>query len=996
VGFGLQLASNSNNATVAATNQGNHDGSSNHDKTPCKSLSVTSTCLSAKKIVLGSSVKDTAIVNGLCDAKTPKGFVDFEVSSDCGHSWTIYDPCEPLVCGKAVSTSYTPISVGNYEFRALYKGDNNFYQSQSCLVRLIVEKASTTTATVIGATNVVEGQGITDNATVTGLGTGFPTPTGMVDFQVSIDNGTWNVYDANVLLVNGMATTAFYTPSENGYYSFQAVYHGDCNYLGSMSECGSEILMVTEVTVVLPPQDDSSTTVTQLSADQIVLGNSVTDCATVTGGEGMDLSGNVTFQVSFNEGAWMNIGENVTLVDGMATSASYLPAIAGNYEFRAIYNGNNDVKPSMSEEDSEPLLVTPADSNTATCLSQTSIKLGASVFDKATVTGLEGFPMPTGCVTFSVSSDCGKTWTQLGNSVSLIDGTATSVCFTPSEAVNYEFKAVYSGDSNYLSSTSCPHSEILKVTGEFRCITLGQSVQDNATVAGLGGDFPNPTGSVDFQVRYENGCWTTFSANKVLVNSEAISCFYTPLAAGHYNFRAVYSGDSNYVCSVSGINEEPLDVSPAASTTSTLLSSDSIVLGNSVYDTVKVTGLGGLFPVPTGKATFMVQFNEGEWMIYDANVTLVNGAATSTCYVPMAAGNYEFKAVFSGDHNYTCSMSGEDDEPLLVDPAASTTSTLLSSDSIVLGNTVCDSVKVTGLCGFPIPSGKVTFSVQFNEGKWTIYDADVSLVNGAATSVAYKPMAAGNYEFKASYSGDSNYVCSVSGENDEPLLVDPAATTTTTTLSQDTIVFGNSVQDKAFVTGLGCGFPTPTGLVDFQVSKDNGCSWTTYSSCVPLCNGVATSICYTPQTAGTYWFQAVYNGDVNYLGSQSDSLSEKLCVERAPSFTYTSLGTDKIVLGQSVRDNVTVVGLSGFVVPTGPVEFQVSLNNGTWNTYSYGTLDCNGQAISGWYTPLCTGHYEFRVVYSCDSNYLESTSCAHSEPLSVDKAQSTTTTDLGF
>ncbi len=574
VGFGLQLASNSNNVTVAATNQ-DHNSTSNQVKTPCKSFSVTSTCLSAKTIVLGCSIKDTAVVKGLCDAKVPTGFVDFQVSSDCGHSWTTYDACEPLVCGNAVSTSYTPISVGSYEFQAVYEGDSNFYQSTSCAEKLCVEKACTTTATLIGATSVVEGQGITDNATVTGLGNGFPMPTGSVDFQVSIDNGTWNVYDANVALVNGMATSAFYTPSEQGCYSFQAVYHGDCNYIGSNSACGSEILMVTEVTVVLPPQDDSSATMTQLSADQIVLGNSVTDVASVTGGEGMDLSGNVTFQVSFNEGNWMQFGVNVTLVDGTATSASYQPAVAGNYEFRAIYNGNNDVKPSMSGEDSEPLLVTPASSSTATCLSQNSIKLGASVSDKATVTGLDGFTIPTGCVTFWVSSDCGKTYVQLGNSVNLIDGTATSACFTPSEAATYEFKAIYSGDSNYLTSMSCPHSEILKVTGEFRCITLGQSVQDNATVAGLGGNFPNPTGSVDFQVSYENGCWTTFSANKTLVSSSAISCFYTPLAAGNYNFRAVYSGDHNYVCSMSGINEEPLSVAPAASTTSTLLSSEA-------------------------------------------------------------------------------------------------------------------------------------------------------------------------------------------------------------------------------------------------------------------------------------------------------------------------------------------------------------------------------------------------------------------------------------
>ena len=996
------MSSNSSNtATVAATNPGNgHDGSSDNDGAQCKSLSFTTTYLSDEKIVFGCSVTDKAIVCGLCKDKCPTGTVDFQVSYE-GGCWVTYDHCVTLECGIAVSECYTPAAPGPYEFRAVYNGDCNFIGSQNmCPELLCVTQACTTTTTSVGVTTIEEGQAITDNATVCGLGDGFPVPTGTVTFQVSYNNGTWMTYSANVSLVDGMATSALYTPAEEGYYSFQAIYHGDCNYLCSMSKSGSEILMVTNEGIGQP--DDNSTTVTMLSSDHIVLGCSVMDNATVTGGEGGDLSGNVSFQVSYNEGTWKTYDANVTLVDGMASSAWYTPCMAGCYEFRAIYNGNSDILPSMSGNTSEPLTVCPACSQTTTCLSNSQINLGCSVYDTAHVCGLgDGFPAPTGCVTFWVSSDCGNSWTQIGNAVELNNGMATSICYTPCAAGSYEFKAMYGGDCNYLCSHSCPQSEILKVCGECRNITLGQSVTDNATVTGLGDGFPAPTGTVDFQVSYEGGCWVTYDHCVPLVDCQAVSSWYTPLVTGHYDFRAVYSGDCNYQCSVSGNCSEPLCVHPACSTTATMLSASTIALGNSVTDNVTVTGLGGLFPVPIGTVDFQVSYNEGPWTTYDADVALVNGIATSAYYMPLAAGNYEFQAIYSGDSNYRCSVSGEDAELLLVTPGLGASGPTINTDlgvtEICLGHSVTDNATVVGLGGeFPMPTGTITFWVSYNEGPWMIYDANVTLVNGNATSAFYMPVATGSYEFQASYSGDSNYLPSVSGEDAELLQVDMAPSHTTTCLSSGDIVLGCSVYDTAHVCGLGDGFPAPTGCVTFWVSSDCGNSWTQIGNAVELNNGMATSICYTPCAAGSYEFKAMYGGDCNYLCSHSCPGSEQLCVEKAPSYVFTCLGTNNITLGQSVTDNVTVIGLcDGFPVPTGPVTFQVSFNGGDWVTYDIQMLDCHGMATSTWYTPMCAGHYEFRAVYSCDCNYQESSSCPLSEPLCVDRAPSTTTTDLG-
>ena len=693
-----------NNGSVTDASAASPVGSTN-DASYCKMPSSTTTCLSDVKIVLGCSVTDKATVWGWCQGKTPTGTVDFQVSYNGGCNWITYDPCVPLVCGMATSTAFTPMMTGHFEFRAVYSGDCNYLCSESkkCSELLCVKKACPTTVTSIGATAVVENQAVTDNATVTGLGGNFSIPTGMVDFQVSYNNGTWMTYDASVSLVNGMATSAFYTPAEAGCYSFQAIYGGDCNYRCAASASGSEILMVTGEGANQPGPDDNSNTVT------------------------------------------------------------------------------------------------------------------------------------------GVTSPC----------------------------------------------TPCPPC------GHDKCIELGESVTDNATVAGLGIGFPGPTGTVDFQVSYMGGIWTTYDGNVTLSNGMATSTWYTPLATGHYNFRAMYSGDSNYYGSQSRNCEEPLCVHACPSSTTTLLSASSIVYGNTVYDTATVTGLGGMFPVPTGTVNFFVSFNGGQWILYDANETLINGIATSAVFTPLAAGNYEFMAVYSGDCNYRCSTSGPGTEPLTVTPALGqagpTVITCLGASDIMMGQAVTDNATVIGLgAPFAGPTGTITFQVSLNGGQWITYDDSVTMFDGNAVSVFFMPGVAGNYAFQAIYSGDSNYLPSVSGEGTELLNVTMAPSTTSTCLGTCHVTLGCAVFDKAFVSGVP-GLPVPTGSVDFQVSYENG-TWMTYDSNVALVNGCALSSAYVPLAAGHYEFRAIYYGSVNYLGSMSPDGAEPLCVKRAPTTTTTDLG----------------------------------------------------------------------------------------------------------
>ena len=132
------------------------------------------------------------------------------------------------------------------------------------------------------------------------------------------------------------------------------------------------------------------------------------------------------------------------------------------------------------------------------------------------------------------------------------------------------------------------------------------------------------------------------------------------LSVGAHSIKAVYSGDANYHSSQSVIAEEPLCVFPACTTTFTLLSSTSIILGQSVTDQVVVSGLGGMFPVPSGTVDFQVQVGTGLWATYDTETLSVlgtDGVATSIAYMPLTVTSYNFRAIYNGDHNYLSSQS---------------------------------------------------------------------------------------------------------------------------------------------------------------------------------------------------------------------------------------------------------------------------------------------------------------------------------------------------
>jgi hypothetical protein len=144
--------------------------------------------------------------------------------------------------------------------------------------------------------------------------------------------------------------------------------------------------------------------------------------------------------------------------------------------------------------------------------------------------------------------------------------------------------------------------------------------------------------------------------------------------------------------------------------------------------------------------------------------------------------------------------------------------------------------------------------------------------------------------------------------------------TIATTLSATTVTVGDSVQDSATLTGA---TSTAGGTVTYTVYTDNTCTaGPRDAGTVNVTNGIvpdSTALAFN--TAGDFYWQAVYSGDANNNGATSTCTSEHVVITKAKPGAATA--QDLIP-----NDNFT---LSGGFNPTGSI---------TFNLYAPGDTTC--------------------------------------------------------
>ena len=1017
----------------------------------------------ANPAALGSKVHDTATVTA--SPFTATGTVTYHLYSGlvCNGNSEIGSAEQVTLSGGNVpdSSETAALAAGSYSYQAVYSGDGNYTGSTGACEPFKIAQAGSATATVVkdhngGTVDVANpaalGSKVHDTATVTA--SPF-TATGTVTYHLYsglVCNGNSEIGSAEQVTLSGgnVPDSSETAALAAGSYSYQAVYSGDGNYTGSTGAC--EPFKIAQAsssadTVVF----DAGTNAPWSGTEQT--GAKAYDTASVSSGnDSFTPSGTVSYQF-FANGSCSGEGTDagtVTLSAGaVPNSGTQGPLGAGNYSFQATYSGDDNFIGSTGP--CEPFSLGLLDTSTATVVKDhdgnvvdaaNPAALGSQVHDTATVSGQVGEIVPTGTVTYhlysgldcSVDSEIGS-----GEQVTLSGGNVPDSSETdPLQAGSYSYEAVYSGDTDYATSTGpCEPFKVAQASSSTDTVVndhdgnvvdaanpaaLGSQVHDTATVTS-GNDSFTPSGTVTYHLysgldcsvdsEIGSGEQVTLSGGNVPDSSET-----DPLQAGSYSYEAVYSGDDNFAGSTGPC--EPFKVAQASSSTDTVVkdhdgnvvdAANPAALGSQVHDTATVTSGNDSF-TPSGTVTYHLysgldcsvdsEIGSGE------QVTLSGGNVPDSSETdPLQAGSYSYQAVYSSDNNYATSTGPC--EPFKVAQASSSTDTVVkdhdgnvvdAANPAALGSQVHDTATVTSGNDSFTPSGTVTYHL------YSGLDCSVDSEIGSAEQVTLSggnvpdssetdPLAAGSYSYRAVYSGDGNFVASTGPC--EPFKVAQGSLTPSTTIKNaadgstvdGALPLGSKVFDTTQLSGAVEGFD-PTGTVSYRFFQNRDCSGEGSSAGSDIALD-GQSDTQGPLGAGDYSFQATYSGDSNYKGATSPC--EPLTIGKvtpSASTTLKNAATDATVEngstlanGSSVYDTADISNAGGFPL-TGTVSFRFFHNgdcSGTPASVQTGVAVGGHSAATG---ALDEGSYGFQAMYVAgdDSNHSDSAWSA-CEPFNV-------------
>jgi hypothetical protein len=303
------------------------------------------------------------------------------------------------------------------------------------------------------------GSPISDTATLSGVA---PGAGGTITFKAFGPNdancsGT-AAFTSQPITVNGPGNygSGNFTPTAVGTYRWTASYTGDANNQAASSPCNA----ANESSTVNPASPSITTT---LSDEEIAVGESIHDSATLTGATA-DAGGTVTYTAYTNDTCTAGARDagTKTVTNGSVPDSNTLTFdTPGDFYWQAVYSGDANNQGATSVCTSEHLVVGKAPSN---------ISSAQELFpqDSATVSANAG-GQPTGTVTFKLYStaDCSGT-PAYEESVTLDNGTAntdnTSFSVDADNDGAYKWVVEYSGDATHEGVTSACGKEAFTAT----------------------------------------------------------------------------------------------------------------------------------------------------------------------------------------------------------------------------------------------------------------------------------------------------------------------------------------------------------------------------------------------------------------------------------------------------------------------------------------------------------------------------------------------------
>ncbi|MFI1548740.1 beta strand repeat-containing protein, partial [Streptomyces griseofuscus] len=618
-----------------------------------------------------------------------------------------------------------------------------------------------------------------------------------------------------------------------------------------------------------------------------------------------------------------------TLTGGTATLTTSSLAV-GTHTLTAVYSGDTDFSGSASSVDTQT--VTQAATTTGLTSAPDPSVFGEAKTLTATVTAVPpGAGTPTGTVSFYDGA------TLLGTGT-LIGGTATLT--TSALGVGtHSLIAVYSGDTEFTGSTSPVDVQTVTQSATTTGLTsapdpsvFGEAKTLTATVAAVPPGAGTPTGTVDF---FDGA--TLIGTSTVTGGTATLTT--SALGVGTHSLTAVYNGDTEFTGSTSPVDTQT--VTRSASATALTSAPDPSVFGQAKTLTATVSAVAPGVGTPTGT----VDFFDGATLL--GTGTLSGGVATLTTS-GLAVGSHSLTAVYSGDGDFTGSVSPVDIQT--VTQAATTTALASAPDPSVFGQGKVLTAVVSAVApGVGMPSG----TVSFFDGATLLGTGTLS---GGTATFTVAGLSVGAHALTAVYGGDADFAGSVSPVDSQSVV--KGSTSTVVTVAPEPSVFGQPKTLTATVSAVAPASGTPSGTVTFFIGGIP-------QAPVPLVGGVATLTTST-LPVGVRSIRAAYNGDANFNTSTSPTINTT--VNKAATTTALTSAPNPSVVGQSVLLTATVTVVApGGGTPTGTVSFFDGATLLGTGTLSGGVATLSTSALT-------IGSHALTAAYGGSSGYSASTS----------------------
>jgi hypothetical protein len=863
---------------------------------------------------VGATIADQATVTGY----NPTGIVTFDLYNNSGGTGTpVFTDTETLSGGTATSKGYTTTATGTDYWVDTYNGDINNTSAASGVAAEPVTITSMATPTIstfavpTGGTVNPNGVSLSDAATVTGGN----SPTGTITFNLynnptatgtPLSTSTRTVSSANPV------TSSEYTATTPGTYYWVDSYSGDPNNFAVTSGDTIEPVVVSQATPTI-------TTTAHPTSTDIFGAASLTDSATVTGGD--NPTGTITFEFYNNSTASGTplFTDTETLAGGTATSRSYGAPAVGTYYWVDSYSGDTDNASVTSGDTVEPVVVTQTTPLIFTNAQPTSAIVGATIADQVTIAG----DSATGTVTFDLYNNSTGTGTPLfTDTETLSGGTATSKGFTTTATGTDYWVDTYSGDSNNTPVTSGPAAEPVTINPAISApvVTLNpinMTVNAGTNVTFTAAATGNPAPTVQWQISTDGGA--TFT-NIGGATSTTLT-FTTNVGENGDLYRAVFT------------NTQGTATTSAATLTVNAALAAPVVTTNPVSQTVTAGTNVTFTAAATGNPTPTVQ-----WQIStNGGTTFTNiGGATSTTLVlnsvTTGMSGDEYRAVFTNSQGTATTTAAT----LTVNPALSAPVVTLNP----LNMTVSSGTNVTftaAATGTPAPTVQWQVSTDGGTTFTNISGAtSTTLVLNSVTTAQ-----SGNLYHAVFTNSQGTATTSPASLTVNAVLAAPVVTTNP--LSQ-TVPAGTNVTFTSAATGN----PTPT--VQWQISTNGGATFTNIggaTSTTLVLNSVATGM-------NGYEYRAVFTNSQGNATTTAATLTVNAALS-APVVT-TNPVNQTVTSGNNATFTAAATGN-----PTPTVQWQLSTDGGATFANIGGatsttlTLTAVTTTMSG---------YEYRAVFT--------------------------------